>query len=323
MAKKALTTNTLMRRLRNKGVRISGSHSKNDLLNYGYFHAYKGYRFVRNNVSLPISNFEEIVALVDFDNDVKSLLFPYLSFIETAVKNRAVTEIQLFCGSVDVNSAFLSAFNRFQAIPAGPMRAEEMRERLTLETKIYESIKRELKINPIIDHFVNNSEPIPLYAVAEIIDFGTLGLMLRCSNNTIRNSLSEDVGIPFSRDVNREMLYQIIFTLKDLRNAIAHNSPVFDCRFHKFPLSQPYLSLVETDTGVSHLTMNKITDYLVLIVFLLKHLGCSKTEMKKLVRSFEETYDALCHRVSPSLASLVFVYSVPSQLSLLKGYISR
>ena len=39
------TTDGLMRHLRNNGIAISGSTQKRQLMNTGYFHGYKGYRF--------------------------------------------------------------------------------------------------------------------------------------------------------------------------------------------------------------------------------------------------------------------------------------
>lgn len=39
------TTDGLMRHLRDNGIDISGSKQKRQLMNTGYFHGYKGYRF--------------------------------------------------------------------------------------------------------------------------------------------------------------------------------------------------------------------------------------------------------------------------------------
>ena len=48
------TTDGLMRHLRNNGIAISGSTQKRQLMNTGYFHGYKGYRFFKNaHNSLP------------------------------------------------------------------------------------------------------------------------------------------------------------------------------------------------------------------------------------------------------------------------------
>ena len=39
------TTDALMRHLRDSGIAIKGSKQKQQLINTGYFHGYKGYRF--------------------------------------------------------------------------------------------------------------------------------------------------------------------------------------------------------------------------------------------------------------------------------------
>ena len=39
------TTDGLMRHLRENGIAISGGTQKRQLINTGYFHGYKGYRF--------------------------------------------------------------------------------------------------------------------------------------------------------------------------------------------------------------------------------------------------------------------------------------
>lgn len=41
------TTDGLMRHLRDNGIAISGSAQKRLLINTGYFHGYKGYRFFK------------------------------------------------------------------------------------------------------------------------------------------------------------------------------------------------------------------------------------------------------------------------------------
>ena len=39
------TTDALMRHLRDSGITINGGKQKRQLINTGYFHGYKGYRF--------------------------------------------------------------------------------------------------------------------------------------------------------------------------------------------------------------------------------------------------------------------------------------
>lgn len=40
------STDALIRHLRDNGIAISGSSQKQQLINTGYFHGYKGYRFL-------------------------------------------------------------------------------------------------------------------------------------------------------------------------------------------------------------------------------------------------------------------------------------
>ena len=88
------TTDGLMRHLRDNGISISGSHQKRLLINTGYFHGYKGYRFFNTSATrLPFTTYEEIYATIQYDSALKSLLYGKMMFIETAVKNVALEAI--------------------------------------------------------------------------------------------------------------------------------------------------------------------------------------------------------------------------------------
>ena len=88
------TLNSLMKHLRESGVAISGSSQKRKLKNIGYYHGYKGYRFVGNSQNrLPLDSFNQVAALNAFDADLKSLFYPRLMQLETALKNYTVEAI--------------------------------------------------------------------------------------------------------------------------------------------------------------------------------------------------------------------------------------
>ena len=82
---KVRTTNALMKYLRKKhNILIKGTKDKKNLRNIGYYHGYKGYRYInspKNRINL--SSFDEIVSIVDFDSKLKSLLYPQIMQIET------------------------------------------------------------------------------------------------------------------------------------------------------------------------------------------------------------------------------------------------
>ena len=89
------TIYSLMRYLRNThNIQIQGSTQKKKLKNIGYYHGFKGYRFIKNpNNSINYTDFNEIVALNKFDMDLKSLLYPKIMFLETALKNHVLNII--------------------------------------------------------------------------------------------------------------------------------------------------------------------------------------------------------------------------------------
>lgn len=65
-----------MRHLRDNGISISGSSQKQQLINTGYFHGYKGYRFfVSSSNRLPFTSYNEINATIQYDTKLKSLLY--------------------------------------------------------------------------------------------------------------------------------------------------------------------------------------------------------------------------------------------------------
>ena len=70
---KAITINGLMIHLRDDcGININGSKEKLQLTQYGYYHGYKGYRFIKKRQNtIPYTNFSEIIAVINYDNVLK------------------------------------------------------------------------------------------------------------------------------------------------------------------------------------------------------------------------------------------------------------
>lgn len=72
------------------------------------------------------------------------------------------------------------------------------------------------------------------------------------------------------------LLADIIFTLKDLRNAIAHNGIIFDTRFATVQVPNRIKRLLEQEMGIKTLDFNYIVSYLALVVYLLFNMGETK-----------------------------------------------
>ncbi len=54
-----------------------------------------------------------------------------------------------------------------------------------------------------------------------------------------------------------------IFTVKDLRNAIAHNNVIFDTRFKSGKIDQRLVTLLETEVGISNIDFKYMDAYII------------------------------------------------------------
>lgn len=112
------STDGLMCYLRDKkGISISGSSQKRKLMNIGYYHGYKGYRYINTPSNhVPYTKFEEVVAVYDFDAGLKSLFYPTVMLIETAVKNYVLDILVALTNSenfVDTYNQLLDNYKMF------------------------------------------------------------------------------------------------------------------------------------------------------------------------------------------------------------------
>ena len=322
------TIDGLMRHLRHNGIAISGSGQKRLLINTGYFHGYKGYRFFRNSArKIPFATFEEIYATIQYDSALKSLLYGKMMFIETAIKNVAMGEILKKTKSEGIRAMFDKAISSYQNAPSTAT-LEEKRKLQQNKLDLQKSIQIGLanaygKSNPKITHFYNTAKytDVPVWALFEIISMGDLGHLLSCLTNDVREAISKKLGISITIDTDLELIYKYIYTLKDLRNAVAHNLVVFDTRFRAFDPNHVMKQFLQTEVGLPYVNFKTIGDYIILICFFLKKLRVTKTEQKAFVREFERITADYRSSVSPAVASVVIHPDLPSRMATLKSYI--
>ena len=89
-----LSINQLMKYLRNHHQISVKSNQAQSLRNIGYYHGYKGYRFIRTpNQRIPFSSLDEVIALNKFDMQLKTIIYPKVMFIENALKSYVIEAI--------------------------------------------------------------------------------------------------------------------------------------------------------------------------------------------------------------------------------------
>lgn len=114
---KPQTINGLMRHLRDDcQIQIAGSRQKQELISYGYYHGYKGYRFFQKpNNKIPYTDFSEVIAVIEYDNNLKTAMYPNLMFIETALQNIVCNETVIGLKQSTFDYAFNVNFLNFNS----------------------------------------------------------------------------------------------------------------------------------------------------------------------------------------------------------------
>ena len=322
------TTDGLMRHLRDNGISISGSTQKQQLVNTGYYHGYKGYRFFGNaSRRLPFSNYSEIYATIQYDSALKALMYGKMMFIETAVKNVALEEILINANSESIQTMFDKVISGYRNAPLTAtveQKKKLQQNKLNLQNSVQSSLANAYrKNNPKITHFYNNTgySDVPLWALFEIMTMGDFGYLLSCLTYDVREDISRRLGINLSADTNRELVYKYIYTLKDLRNAIAHNAVVFDTRFRNIEPTRAMKQCLMTDFNLPYVNFKTIGDYIILMSYFMKMLGVSKTERKAFVRAFEKLIEDYRNTVSPAVANIVIHPDWPARMTAIKNFI--
>lgn len=322
------TTDGLMRHLRDNGIAISGSAQKRQLVNTGYFHGYKGYRFFKNaSNQLPFTTYNEVYATIQYDSALKNLLYGKMMFIETAVKNIALEGILINANSESIQDMYDKVVSGYKNAPShySPKQKKKLQQnKLNLQNSIQSSLANAYrKNNPKITHFYNNVgySDVPIWALFEIMTMGDFGYLLSCLTYDVRDDISRRIGLNLSSDTDRQLIFKYIYTLKDLRNAIAHNSVVFDTRFRNIDPTPAMKQCLISEIGLPYVNFKTIGDYVILMCYYLKMLHVPKTEIKAFIRDFEKLTSDYGTSVNPSVAHTVIHPDLSARMSLLKNYI--
>lgn len=334
------STDSLMRYLRDKkGIAISGSSQKRKLMNIGYYHGYKGYRYINTpSNKIPYTKFEELVSIYDFDAQLKSLFYPFVMLIETALKNYVLdilvtsahseSFIDIFNQQLDNYKMFSTAGKTYGSSTA-LQKAEdkfkhELKRRLDLRNRIYK-VQTDAygNGNKIADHYFRKDSNLPIWATFELLSLGEFGHFVSCLNMKCRLDISKKLGIRPTDDTNAMMPQRLIYATKDLRNAIAHNDVIFDTRFRTGKIDKQVGNAISNVTNIKNLSFKTITDYLILIIFELKLLHVSKTEMKRIISGFEDIVEKLRSNIPASIFNQIIYTDNHAKLSLLKKFVSK
>lgn len=313
------TINALMKHLRdNCNLQIQGSKHKRQLINYGYYHGYKGYRFFKSNTDrIQYKKFDEVVSVIEFDNGLKSVLYKEVMYLETAIKNIVIDEVIKNLKEVSFDDIYKNKMND------NPSNRGLRKKRLRLRDSIHSSISKQYNgkyQNKMIAHFYDRGDDIPIWSVFEIISFGELANFIACLDLSVRENILSNLDMISNTDTSRALLSNTLYELNGLRNAVAHNSVIFDCRFRNRDPNRNVLAWVEQETGLK-IKFDYLIDYICLIFCIMKKLHCGKERINLFVAAYENLHDQLHVEVAGSIYLKLVSSDVKRKLAVLKALI--
>lgn len=248
--------------------------------------------------------------------------------IETAFKNYVLEVILDSIHSyefADIYTQLLDDFQRFT--PTGKTSKaykDALKTRMELRNRFYK-IQTEAfcKNNSIATHFLERNNNPPIWAMFELITLGEFGHFVSCLNFACRSKISAKLGIKPSDDTEASIPKRLIYATKDLRNAIAHNDIIFDARFKTGEIDKQVSNAISNETGCRNITFDTITDYLVLLIYQLKHINSNKNELMAVISSFKKETEKLRKLIPISIFNQIIYTDNNAKIKKLERYIDK
>jgi abortive infection bacteriophage resistance protein len=191
-------------------------YAERTLKRIGYFALVSGYKtLLRNPTTKKYKDgvtFEEIVALYNFDTNLRALFMKHLLQIEQNMRSLLSYYFTEENGSLQ--SAYLS-YDKYDAAP---------KNRRGIENLI--AILRDIAFNateyPYITHQRRKYANVPLWVLAKVLTFGKISKMYQYYPPKLRSKISKEFGY-----VREKALGQFLRVLTKFRNVCAHNERLF------------------------------------------------------------------------------------------------
>ena len=124
-------------------------------------------------------------------------------------------------------------------------------------------------------------------------------------------------------DTNALFPEKIIYLIKALRNYIAHNDVIFDIRFKDTKVPSSLCKFLENEINCQNIDFNTITDYIILISFLLKSYGLPKTEINRFINDFEKLTEEFRNKISINIYNQVIYTNNKVKIKALRNYMKN
>lgn len=229
MPKPFMTYDQQIQKLRDKNLVISNEDSAKAILHrYGYFALITGYKDLLKNRTtknyLDGTTFEDIVAIYQFDEQLREITFRYLLHIERHIRSALSYG---FCNIYgDNQSEYLDKHNYDIST-----RGKEIEVDKLINNYLGRLVNRTTQY-AYIEHHKNSHHNVPLWVLVNALTFGTLSKIYEYSKPQVKSAVSMEY-----EGITEGQLRQLLEVLTDFRNVCAHNERLFThrCARHDIP----------------------------------------------------------------------------------------
>ena len=310
----------LMKYLRNVHHINVKSNQTQALRNIGYYHGFKGYRFIREDTNrVKFTSLDEVIALNKYDMQLKAMLYPKVMFIENALKNYVIEALLADSKSENFDIIYNKSLTAYRTHQQGSdTYKKEFTKRMNLKGKINSALVRDYKNRSVVSHFFNNDMSIPVWAIFETLTLGEFGTLYDCASKNVKKFVSKIMKLPTNLDSDGMNTQFFIFTIKDLRNAIAHNNVIFDTRFKTGKIDKRLINLLESEVGISNIDFKYMDAYIIAIIYFLIKMRETKTVCKQFLTSYQQQTEYLRNELPINIYSQVVGTQHRNNMSALK-----
>lgn len=319
-----------MKHLRNDcHIDINGSQQKQLLIKYGFYHGYKGYRFFKERTNtIPYSDFEQIISVINYDQCLKTVFYPSVMTLEMVSKNIVVDEVLEGLTDASFDTVYKSRMN--DELGNAKLRLQ----RLHFRDKIYTMLSKNYAATTryhastnnqdiMVSHFYSRGDDVPLWAIFEMLTLGDFALFCSCLNKNIRKDILIDIGMDSRFDTNSQLLSNSLYMIKGLRNSIAHNNVIFDTRFADRDNNNNVVSWLENELNISTIEFDNISDYLLLLCALSKKMNCNPDMLNAMVHNFEDCCTELKRSVPRGIYDAIVSPKIVTNIHNIYGYLAN
>ena len=213
-------------------------YAKEMLMRYSYYSLIGGYKEKFKNPSTALyvnAKFEDIVALYEFDEQLREILLKYLLKIEGQIKSHLS---YYFCEKYgELQEEYLKAQN----YNPEPKNAGDV-------AKLVKILRRLTEGNTdyhYINHAIRKHKNVPLWVLTNALTFGNISKMYMLSQYDIQSKVAKNYP-----GVNEDQLAKLLSILTHFRNVCAHGERLYTYRTKKAIPNMPLHEKLKIGNGV-------------------------------------------------------------------------